>query len=88
MGNTPFSKRCEILADAWTDFSKEGWSDFFSTYNLGLPLAFAQHNDLADVSADGATYVDQTWEALCKELRVSHNEKYNSLNDLLDSISD
>jgi len=88
MDNTPFSKRCEILANVYTDFSKEGWADFFSTYNIGLPLAFAQSNDLADVSADGAVYVDQTWEALCKELRIDPNANYASLNDLVDAIRD
>jgi hypothetical protein len=88
MDNTPFSKKCDILADVWTDFSEKGWEDFFATYNLGLPLAFAQSRDLADVSADGAVFVEQTWEALCKELRVDANTKYNSLSELVDAIRD
>jgi hypothetical protein len=46
---TTFSKQCEILADLWLNYREdEKFSDFIEYNDLGLPLAYAVHNDLIE----------------------------------------
>jgi len=48
MDSTPFSKQCEIMADALVELAGISvWEDLFADYNLGFPLAYSVHHEYA-----------------------------------------
>lgn len=84
--NTPFEKRCEILADLWLNYKNDvSFSDFMEYNDLGLPLAYALSNGILDYSASekAQPFVNEAWDLLLSGLSVE-DIGYASLNDLLD----
>jgi hypothetical protein len=84
--NTPFEKRCEILADLWLNYKNDvSFSDFMEYNDLGLPLAYALSNSILDYSASekAKPFVNEAWDLLLSGMGVE-DIGYASLNDLLD----
>ena len=64
MSRTPFAKKCEILADIWTNlkdkedlgktwkvlFKGKGWKGLVRANDLGFPLAFLVYNGYVTIS--------------------------------------
>lgn len=88
---TPFSKRCEILGELWLYYREDAakndvWSQFFTVYDIGLPLAYMHWQDLATViSADGEASVSAAWDSFCRIIDIDIEDDYDSLGDCFDS---
>lgn len=80
---TEFAIRCEILADLWVNRrNDEMFEDFIAYNDLGLPLAYAVENDIADVNARIADFIDETFEQLLVSLGVE-DEGYSDLDEMI-----
>ncbi len=89
MSKTPFSKRVEILCDFYINYSEdesleEGWKEYFSLFDIGLPLAFMTQVGIAEPTEKGKEYIDKAWEAYCNNLGINSEENYESIKETFD----
>jgi hypothetical protein len=83
--NTPFEKRCEILADLWLNYKNDvSFSDFIEYNDLGLPLAYAFANGILDYSASekAKPFINEAWDLLLSGLE-QEDTGFESLDGLL-----
>jgi len=81
---TDFETQCAILSDLWLNYKNhEELEDFVEYNDLGLPLAYLIHTDLARVTDDGIPYVEETFNLLCAALDLNIEAEYISLNEML-----
>ena len=81
---TDFETQCEILSDLWLNYKEnEELKDFIEYNDLGLPLAYLIHTDLAKVTDDGIPYVEETFNLLCAALELDMEADYLNLNEML-----
>ena len=81
---TPFSSQCLILSDLWMNYRDDpDFADFVEYNDIGLPLAYAVANELADVSELGIELIQETFDLLLSGLGVD-DTGFESLDDLLD----
>jgi hypothetical protein len=81
--STPFSKRCEILADLWVAYKgDEEMADFISYNDLGLPLAYAINTEIVPSTVKAELFIDETFELLLSGLELD-DEGFDSLEDIL-----
>lgn len=84
---TPFSKRCEILADLWLQYrDDEEFVDFFEYNDLGLPLAYAIYKDIVHTAPLGEQMVNETFDILVSALELE-DTGFESLEELLEKSS-
>ena len=82
---TPFSDQCVILADLWLNYrNDQGFSDFMEYNDIGLPLAYAVANKVAEVTPTGEALIGETFDLLLEGLGVD-DTGFDNLDDLLDS---
>ena len=82
---TPFSSQCEILADLWLNYrTDETFSDFIEYNDIGLPLAYAVTNGIAEANEIGKSLIGETFDLLLEGLGTS-DTGFDNLDDLLDS---
>lgn len=83
---TPFSKKCEILAELWMNYRDEDdFKDFIDYNDLGLPLAYAMQNDMIEkLSPVAETIIEETFDLLCAGLGVSSEVNWDNLDEMLD----
>jgi hypothetical protein len=81
---TDFETQCEILSDLWLNYKDNvELADFIEYNDLGLPLAYLIHTDLARVTEDGVPYVEETFNLLCAALELDMEAEYLNLNEML-----
>jgi hypothetical protein len=89
MSKTPFSKRVEILCDFYINYSEDeslekGWKEYFSLFDIGLPLSFMAQVGIAEPTEKGKEYIDKAWEAYCKNLGIDLEANYESIKETFD----
>jgi hypothetical protein len=83
--NTPFSTKCEILADLWMAYRKdEQFIDFIEYNDLGLPIAYAIHAEIVEAKSPAIDFINETFELLLSALDVE-DTGYENLDDILGS---
>lgn len=86
---TDFDTQCEILADLWLNYKEhEALRDFVEYNDLGLPLAYLVHADLARVTDEGTPYIEETFNLLCASLALDDDGEYSTLNEMLQESED
>ena len=86
---TDFETQCEILSDLWLNYrDHDELKDFVEYNDLGLPLAYLIHVDLARVTDEGIPYVEETFNLLCRGLDIDLDGEYESLGELMDLQDD
>lgn len=85
---TPFSKQCEILADLWINYrNDEEFTDFMEYNDIGLPLAYAVSNSIANVDTLGQKLIEETFDLLLEGLGVD-DTGFDSLDDILSGLTE
>jgi hypothetical protein len=85
MDSTPFSKKCEIIAQAYDDFAgMVDWDEFFFEYDLGSLLAFSVTRGYAELTPKATPFIEDTWTAFCTMLGIDFFGNYVSLKEMLD----
>jgi hypothetical protein len=86
---TPFSSRCEILAELWLDYrDDEDFLDFISYNDLGLPLAYGITNSLAKLTENGEAIINETWNLLLAGLSIEEDIGFETLDKLFEYVED
>lgn len=82
---TPLNIVTEILADLWLNYrSDEEFADFIEYNDIGLPLAYAVTNGIAEINATGEQLINETWDLLLSGLGIEDTGDFVSLDDLFD----
>ncbi len=84
MVNTPFSKKCDILAMLWVfykDTDNEGWQEFFKWADIGLPMAYMSSQGHITIKKDGKNFLEDTWNAFCEMISIDPKADYETLAD-------
>ena len=81
---TPFSSKCNVLAELWLDYrDDEEFLDFISYNDLGLPLAYAVSSNLVSGLSDtGESMIEETWTLFLAGLDVE-DTGFETLDDVL-----
>jgi len=80
---TPFSSRCDILAELWIGYKgDQEFQDFIQYNDLGLPLAYAISTEIVAATAKSEMFINETFELLLAGLDLT-DEGFDSLEDLL-----
>lgn len=81
---TPFSNKCQILADLWMEYrDDEEFADFIEYNDLGLPLAYAISANIVESSLSAQGFIDEAWNLFLAGLGIEEDEGYDSLEDVL-----
>jgi len=59
------------------------YQDFFDVNDLGVPLAIAITNDMADLTVSGVERLEETWKALCELFEANPGAEYEQLEDII-----
>lgn len=82
-GTTSLQHQCDILADVWMKYRAEGKLEDFISYNdLGLPLAWATAEGLAQLTDTGIVTIEETFAMFLKILDVE-DTGFNTLDEIL-----
>ena len=80
---TPFSNRCDILAELWVTYKGDPeFQDFFEYNDLGLPIAYAISTEIVGITPKAEMFIDETWELLLSGLEME-DSGFDSLADIL-----
>jgi len=80
---TSQENKLAILAELWINYREdEDFTDFIEYNDLGLPLAYAIHNDIVSVSNRAVKFIDETFDLLLTALELQ-DEGFENLDDLL-----
>lgn len=93
MDNTPFSKKCELLAAIWFFYrddenASDGWKDFFRWADIGLPLSYVVNEGLANIASEGIEIITDTWENLCEMLDIDPTAEYKTVEQIFIAAGD
>lgn len=80
---TPFSNRCDILAEVWVNYKGDpDFEDFISYNDLGLPLAYAIAVDIVHSTPKAEMFVNETFDLLLTAMEVE-DIGFETMDDLL-----
>jgi hypothetical protein len=80
---TPYSNKCQILADLWMDYrGDEEFKDFFEYSDLGLPLAYAISAGVVESTLTAQGFIEEIWNLFLAGLEVE-DTGYDTLDDIL-----
>lgn len=80
---TPYSNKCEILAELWLNYrSDEDFQDFTEYNDLGLPLAYAIANDIVKSTEMAQRFIEETFDLLLAGLNVE-DTGFDNIEELL-----
>ena len=86
--STPFSNRCQILADFYIAYKgDEDFADFFQYNDLGLPLAYALSSEIVLPTPKSKMFIDETFDLLLASLEIEDNN-FDDLEELLPTGDD
>ena len=68
---TTFSNKCFILGTFFIqEADNEEFSNFFEYNDIGLPLAYANSQDLCNVTEAGTKWIEDTWSEFLEALAI------------------
>lgn len=81
--STPFSSKCDILADLWIQYKNaDEFEDFIDYNDLGLPLAYAVSTNIVEANDRLTTFINETWNLLLAGLDIE-DVGFDNLPDLI-----
>jgi hypothetical protein len=83
---TPYSNKCEILAELWLNYrSDEQFADFTEYNDLGLPLAYAIANDIVKSTEMAQRFIEETFDLLLAGLDIEDNG-FDNFDELMGAV--
>ena len=80
---TPFSNRCDILAELWVEYKNDTEFEDFMEYNdIGLPLAYCISTGIVSSSPRAEMFIDETFNIFLEGLE-REDEGFETLSDIL-----
>ena len=83
--STSFSTKIAILAEVHVEADyNSNLEEFAKVCDIGLPLAYLIHQELAEPKGDKALkYIEDTWRMLSESLGIDPNGDYDDAEDFL-----
>ena len=82
---TPFSKRCEVLSEIWSDYDNyEPLKEILTFGDIGFPLAYAISQSIVSSTKEAEAYINEVWDALLLKYGVEDTGKFESISDIFD----
>jgi hypothetical protein len=86
--STPFSSKCEILAELWVTYKNESdFEDFIDYNDLGLPLAYALAYGIVEPTELSEKFINETFDVLLAIYGLE-DTGFESLNDIVNLAND
>ena len=83
---TSLEDKAQIIVEFLQDFKESGeYDEFFDGSNLGIPLAIALIQDMADLTESGLEIFEDTWSQLCDLFSMDETANYESIEDLMEN---
>jgi hypothetical protein len=83
---TTTESKAQILAELWQDYrNDEEFLDFIEYNDLGLPLAYAVSNGIADSNPLIEQFIDESFRLLLLGLEIKEDTGFEVLDDVLSS---
>jgi hypothetical protein len=84
VSETTFENKAGILADLWQDYREdEDFQDFIEYNDLGLPLAYAVANGIAESNPMIAQFIEESFRLLLLGLEIKEDTGFEVLDDVL-----
>lgn len=84
MSETTMENKAIILSDLWQDYREdEDFKDFITYNDLGLPLAYAVANGIAESNPMIEQFVDESFRLLLVGLAIKEDVGFETLDDVL-----
>jgi hypothetical protein len=81
---TTFEAKCSILSQVWVEMrDEEEFAQFMNYGDLGIPLAYAIHNDIIESTPEAQKFVDEVFELLLGILGMDEDTGFTNLDELL-----
>jgi len=81
---TLLEDKAQIIVEFTQDHLNGGeYEDFFDFNDLGVPLAIAITQEMADLTVSGREVLEQTWSNLCELFDVDETLSYESIDELI-----
>lgn len=69
--NTPLSNRADILSELWIKYKgSEGFEDFITYNDLGLPLAYAVSHGIIESNTMVDGFINETFDVFVEALEI------------------
>jgi hypothetical protein len=83
---TSLEDKAQIIVEFVQDFRDSGeYEEFFDDSHLGIPLAIAITQDMADLTNSGLGIFEETWSQLCDLFGMDETAGYESIEDLMEN---
>jgi hypothetical protein len=83
---TSLEEKAQIILEFVQDFRETGeYEEFFDDSHLGIPLAIALTQDMADLTKSGVEIFEETWRQLCDLFDMDETASYESIEDLMEN---
>jgi hypothetical protein len=83
---TTIESKAEILSELWQDYREDNdFKDFIEYNDLGLPLAYAVANGIAELNPLIEQFIDETFRLLLLGLEIKEDTGFEVLDDVLSS---
>ena len=80
---TPFSNRCDILAELWLEYKNDTeFEDFFDYNDIGLPLAYAISTGIVAKSDLAENFINETFDMFIDILSLE-DTGFDTLADVM-----
>jgi hypothetical protein len=84
MTQTTFSDKCDILAELWLEHREsEGFEDFISYNDLGMPLAYAISSKIIEPSSTAQILIEETFRLFLERFAIE-DTGFDTLEDVFD----
>lgn len=81
---TSLEYKAQIIVEFTQDHLNGGeYEDFFDFNDLGVPLAIAITQEMADLTVSGREVLEQTWSNLCELFDADETLSYESIDELM-----
>lgn len=81
---TPFSSKCDILAELWIDYRKdEAFEKFVEFNDFGLPAAFLISAQIVQSTPRAEEFINETFAVLLQSLGIE-DSGWTTLEEMLD----
>ena len=83
--NTPFSTKCEILAELWMNYRYDkDMQDFFEYNDIGFPLAYALKEEIVLPTPMAEKFVEETFALLLSSVELE-DTGWENLDQIFDN---
>jgi hypothetical protein len=83
---TTIESKAQILSELWQDYREDNdFKDFIEYNDLGLPLAYAVANGIAELNPLIEQFIDETFRLLLLGLEIKEDTGFEVLDDVLSS---